>query len=378
MRKRFRQNSRGFDTRDTQPARDTQPIWRRFLAPGALLVLAALVFALTRLAQGAPEVVERVYARGIYPVFAQALSSLTGLLPVSLSEVLLCLLPLLLFYGVVRAVRGKIHWTQLLMRLVCGLCALYLVFALFWGLNYSRLPYAQVAGLEVRESGVETLRRLVTDLAAEANALKEEMGGGAVALTEEERWDVLRRRVNEAYAAAGEIYPFLSGRYGAPKFALLSTPLAHLNIAGIFSPFTLEAHVNAHEADALLAATAAHEGAHLRGFAREDEANFIAYAVCRQSGDVYVRYSGTLLALIYAGNALSENDPAAYAQIWAGYSEGVRADLRHYNAAWEPYDGQAAQVHEKVNDAYLKANGQADGVRSYGRMVDLLIAERYR
>jgi hypothetical protein len=29
-----------------------------------------------------------------------------------------------------------------------------------------------------------------------------------------------------------------------------------------------------------------------------------------------------------------------------------------------------------VNDAYLKSQGQAQGVRSYGRMVDLLLAER--
>ena len=27
-----------------------------------------------------------------------------------------------------------------------------------------------------------------------------------------------------------------------------------------------------------------------------------------------------------------------------------------------------------MNDAYLKANGQKNGLRSYGRMVDLLLA----
>jgi hypothetical protein len=28
-----------------------------------------------------------------------------------------------------------------------------------------------------------------------------------------------------------------------------------------------------------------------------------------------------------------------------------------------------------MNDSYLKANSQQDGVKSYGRMVDLLLAE---
>jgi hypothetical protein len=29
----------------------------------------------------------------------------------------------------------------------------------------------------------------------------------------------------------------------------------------------------------------------------------------------------------------------------------------------------------RINNTYLKANNQKDGVKSYGRMVDLLIAE---
>jgi hypothetical protein len=34
------------------------------------------------------------------------------------------------------------------------------------------------------------------------------------------------------------------------------------------------------------------------------------------------------------------------------------------------------EVSSKVNDTYLKVQGQSQGVRSYGRMVDLLLAER--
>jgi len=34
-----------------------------------------------------------------------------------------------------------------------------------------------------------------------------------------------------------------------------------------------------------------------------------------------------------------------------------------------------AETAEKVNDTYLKANNQTDGTQSYGRVVDLLLAE---
>ena len=46
------------------------------------------------------------------------------------------------------------------------------------------------------------------------------------------------------------------------------------------------------------------------------------------------------------------------------------------NAYWAQFEDQViAQVSETVNDAYLKANNQQDGTQSYGRMVDLLLAD---
>ena len=35
------------------------------------------------------------------------------------------------------------------------------------------------------------------------------------------------------------------------------------------------------------------------------------------------------------------------------------------------------EVSKAVNDVYLKANDQEDGMKSYGRMVDLLLAEYF-
>lgn len=339
-------------------------------------VLAAAVFVLCHAAQGHTQAMERIYSQGVYKVWAQVSSTITGLLPVSLSELaLLVLLPVGLVVSIVRWAKRRIGWQRFVSGWLAVALGAYALFYGSWGLNYSRLPYADIAGLETAPVEVDKVEELTRSLAVQANELRAQLdaGDGAYALTCPRR-DVLKK-VNEAYAAASARYPWLSGHYGAPKFALLSTPLAHLNIAGIFSPFTMEAHVNAHEADVLLAATAMHEAAHLRGFAREDEANYIAYAVCMESDDPYVRYSGTILGLIYAGNALSGSDPDAYRAVWDTYSPGVVSDLRAYSAAWAPYKGKASEVGDKMNDAYLKANNQTDGVKSYGRMVDLMIAQ---
>ncbi len=56
------------------------------------------------------------------------------------------------------------------------------------------------------------------------------------------------------------------------------------------------------------------------------------------------------------------------------YSDGVRRDLVAQKAFWVPYQGKTNEVSNKVNDAYLKSNRQTDGVASYGRMVDWVIA----
>ena len=37
-------------------------------------------------------------------------------------------------------------------------------------------------------------------------------------------------------------------------------------------------------------------------------------------------------------------------------------------------EGQLAEVAQQVNNGYLVVNGQEDGVKSYGRVVDLILA----
>jgi hypothetical protein len=54
----------------------------------------------------------------------------------------------------------------------------------------------------------------------------------------------------------------------------------------------------------------------------------------------------------------------------------VRRDVEALRAWSDRYQGAARRVARRVNDTYLKSQGHADGVRSYGRVVDLLLAER--
>ena len=120
--------------------------------------------------------------------------------------------------------------------------------------------------------------------------------------------------------------------------------------------------------------TACHELSHLRGFMREDEANFIGYLACIGSGDADFIYSGYLLGFIYAGNALAARDYRAYADLYYELPEAVQEDLLQNYIFWEAWDGAVAEAANRMNDTYLKINDQKDGVESYGRVVDLMLS----
>lgn len=108
---------------------------------------------------------------------------------------------------------------------------------------------------------------------------------------------------------------------------------------------------------------------------QEEEANFIAFLASIGSEDVHFQYSGYLLGWKYCMNALYKADYEAWEEVRGSLSERVEADLDANQKFWAKYDGKVAEVANKVNDTYLKANDQADGVKSYNKMVDLIVAK---
>lgn len=221
---------------------------------------------------------------------------------------------------------------------------------------------------------------LTQSLAIDANELREmtngedEKGAFQLSLGMHE----LEEQAAEAMAKLSEDYPVLGGKYGAPKPVLLSSLMSHTEITGIFIPFTMEANVNVDIPDYSIPSTMLHELAHLRGFMREDEANFIAYLAGMKSENPEINYSSTMLALIISGNALYKENADLYFEIRDQYSDKVLIDIRENSRYWQQYeDTVISTVSNKINDTYLKVNDQSDGVKSYGRMVDLLLA-KYR
>jgi hypothetical protein len=152
--------------------------------------------------------------------------------------------------------------------------------------------------------------------------------------------------------------------------------MSKLRMTGVYSPFTIEANYNKDIPDYMIPYTICHELAHIRGFIREDEAGFIAYLACRKSPEAEFNYSGAMNALSYALSAyFREAAPEEYAALRGTIHEQALRDFAANREYWKRFSGKISEAANRANDSYLKANAQEGGVESYGRMVDLLLAE---
>lgn len=326
--------------------------------------------------------VEKYYSSAVYPVITQIVGFLFGWIHTSVAEILLYALVVIIpVYVIVQIVLIFIKKDRALrayktiVNLAMVGCIGYFLFISFWGLNYYRQPLSVTLGYTVTPQSVTNLTKLCTELAVDANKYRTEVKqapDGHMVLNENKQQALLK--VPAAYQKLSKLFPELKSRFALPKPILLSRELSYTNIEGIFIPFTMEPNINVDMPDSGLLSAASHEAAHAQGFAREDEANFLSYLACMASGDPEMEYSGTLLALTTSMNALASYNGDAFNIVASTYSQSVRDDMNYENSYWKQFEGPVAETETKVNNAYLISNKQSDGVQSYGRMVDLLLA----
>ena len=244
---------------------------------------------------------------------------------------------------------------------------------LTWNVNYQADGFQQKSGVTAREISVSelytTTKLFAERLAADSTKVARD-GNGLYA----EDTDAAFAASSTIYRGVEAKFPFLKGTELRSKKVLFSRVMSRLKITGVAFPFTGEANINIHQPDAWIPATIAHEIAHQRKIAPEQDANFVAILACDLSGNNAYRYSGDLLAYGYLADALSGVDRAGYLEIEQTLPAGVRADLKYNHDYWQQFNGRAAEMSDSVNDRFLKSNGQRMGTRSYGAVVDLLVA----
>lgn len=319
----------------------------------------------------------------VYPVFSGIGSRLWGIFPFSAGELFVISVILGAIVGIaaltIKTVKNKgqriktflngFSWAALTASII------FLLLTLNCLVNYNRTPFSSYSGLTVRQYKPEELRELIVCLIDKTNeaAAEAELTAEGHAV-KPENFNALAVSAMESLT---EDYKVLDTYYPQPKAVMCSNILSSFNISGMYFPITVEANYNAAMPVSSQGFTACHELSHLSGFIREDEANFIAYLACRDSEDPYFRYSGYLEALTYALNAYYPSaEQEDYNSLCGMLSETVLNEYAYRSEYWAQFRKKTTyKVSSAINDAYLKSNNQTDGVKSYGRVVDLMLAE---
>lgn len=317
-----------------------------------------------------------------YPAaFLRALlAKITGIFPFSVAETAIFMIPIILtavIIKIVKAAKGPLRETfKMFVSMLAVLALFFSSFSLLFASGYRGTTLDKKLGLErtaVSSSDLDSTARILWgELKALIPELKYAPSGSSLM---PHSFFEMNDELQSAYGKASKKHDFLPSFKSKVKPIILSEPMTYTHISGIYTFFTGESNVNTNFPDYTLPYTAAHELAHQRGIAREDEANFVAFLVCIESDDAYIRYSGYMNLFEYVLSALYSADSKAYYSLINEVDNALIGEIAAYNAFFEKYrDNVIADVSGSMNNNYLQSQGQSAGSRSYGMVVDLAVA----
>lgn len=319
----------------------------------------------------------------ISSVFRALNANLTRWIPFSLAEFIIIGSPIivavLVVYTTRIAVRGRREFVRCIVGILSVAVLILSVFVFSFGVGYRAPTLDKKLDIEREKVSAEELAETMEIVIENLNALAPEVTymedkGSIRPYSHRETVKLCL----ESYDKLSEKYPFIQ-RLNAPvKQIVLSDYMTYTHISGVYTFFTGEANLNTNYPYFVNVYTTAHEMAHQRGIARENEANFLAYLVCIGSDDAYMRYSGYLNMYEYLASPLYSASPTLYKNTVSKLDSRVRYDLTCYSNFFDKYrDNAAAEVSDAVNNTYLVLQG-TEGSKSYGMVVDLAVAYHLR
>lgn len=338
-----------------------------------VFLISLLCFGLAWLSPAVADALNATVGQGV----RLTLATLTSWIPFSLAEVLLFSIPLfvvLLIVWIVRSVRRPWRRQRWLSFLLCLLMTLSFLYIFTMGIAYHTETLDKKLGMTDSPVTKEELYRTAKICKENAESLLDEIPFEAGESKMPYTLSDLGEHIVRAYDAFLGEYPIFTSFASRGKPVAASELMSYAQILGIYSSVTGESNLNMCFPDYCLPFTVAHEFAHQRGIARENEANFVAFLVTVRSDDPYIRYSGYLNMYEYLLSALYRADPAMYRDLLAETDSRIRADNIAYSKTYRKYQGTViGSVSTSINDAYLQWNGTQGSV-SYGLVVDLAVA----
>lgn len=342
-----------------------------------VITIAALaaVWLLMLLLMNYPDTVERYYSSGLYLGICWVLHPVFNLIPFSVGDLLYIALIIYGLYALIKTIGLLIlkrfkNVLIYLLKLIIGFQVLILVFYLFWGMNYFRPSAAKRLALQDTSYRFEDIKKVTLMLIDSANATRARL---APADLQQDNEAIYQKAVNaiDTLAKTSKFFPAI---HPAIKSSSLTFFMNYLGTQGYYDPFTGEAQMNYQMPVFLRPFTACHEMTHQMGFGAEDEANFGGFIAGIASHDRLTRYSAYYNGMEEFTFTVFRQDSLQYKELRTHISAQVLADRKADRRYWKSFESKAGIFSSILYDQYLKTNNQPQGLKTYNRMIRLVMA----
>jgi hypothetical protein len=326
--------------------------------------------------------VEKHYSTFSYKYFSIFLRAVTAWIPFSLGDILYAAAFVYVFIFSIRCFKNIVQKKCSKQKFFFGtlkiirICLLgYIIFKLVWGLNYDRLGIAYQLQIEPKEFTTNQLKALTGDLVKSVNAARNASG---MYTFQYEQDNTIFYQAANAYRNIEQHHSFLAYHQPCIKPSLFNWVDNLIGVTGYYNPLTGETQINTSIPRFLLPYFITHEIAHQIGYAKEDEANFVAYLVSKGADDNAFRYSAYFNLFNYANRQLFARDSIAALINYKALDSLVKNDEVTYQNFLGNNTTTTDHYITAIYSKYLKANNQPKGINTYDEVIALLISYQKR
>ena len=325
--------------------------------------------------------VETGYSTHFFYKFSHILRTIFGKIPFSIGDILYGLLVCWLIWKLARfcmlvfkkntGIGEKPFLINAFSDLFIFCSCIYIVFNIFWGINYNREGIASQLDMRMEKYKPGDLKEINAVLVEKINVSKKILVDTKTVYPSNE---ALFNMVSDVYKNVSARYPFLAYQPPSVKSSMWGWLGNYTGFTGYYNPFTGEAQLNTTVPKFLQPFVACHEVAHQLGYAKEMEANFVGYLAAGNSGNPLFQYSVYLDMFIYANRNLYFTDSVAAKIYRKELSDDVVTDLKEWKEFNRRHQSIIEPVVRWVYGKYLQGNQQPEGVLSYDEVTGFIIA----
>lgn len=292
-------------------------------------------------------------------------------IPFSFGDVLYVLLSIFLLIQIINIFR-KTKRKKALFKIIICLNVAYFTYQIFWGMMYFQTPI--IKKLDSQEKPTVAKAKVLAEKylqkAIQTRKLVNEDKNGVFIIKNKE--SLLKEIISQEKCIPSKISSKTVLSKISVKESLFSEVMSFTGISGYYNPFTAESQYNSNLPHSILPFTISHETSHQLGFAREQEANFVAYLMGVNSEKPDLRYSAEYFTLKSLLRHIAAEDQDFAENMIKKYSPEMKRDRSYERNFMISHQSKLEDFFGFTNDLFLKSNRQ-DGSVTYSYFVDLLL-----